>query len=231
MTQTLYDRIKQRLDALGLSERAASVAATGNDATIRMIRTGKSANPRSDTIAKLARVLEVNEQWLMTGDAPATTTADPLPPDVRDAPVSPDQLRNLPKDVPVLGTVAGSALGNGSFQLTTDVVDYVRRPFGLLTASDIYALYVEGESMVPKVEPGELVFVHPHRKARPGDYVVIQEPDVSRGEVRGFIKRLVAVTATLIKTEQFNPAGKVDFVVRPGIVVHKVMDSTDLYGV
>jgi phage repressor protein C with HTH and peptisase S24 domain len=131
----------------------------------------------------------------------------------------------------VLGTVAGAELGKGAFQLTSDVVDYVRRPHGLLGAKDVYALYVEGESMLPKFEPGDLVFVHPHRKPRNGDYVVIQEPDSDNGGPRGFIKRLVAVTTKLIRTEQFNPKSNIDFVIRPGLQVHKVMTDGELYGV
>ena len=85
--------------------------------------------------------------------------------------------------------------------------------------------------MVPKYEPGDLVFVHPNRKPRSGDYVVVQEPDSNNGGPRGYIKRLVAITGKLIKTEQFNPAAKIDFVIRPGVVVHKVLTEGELYGI
>jgi phage repressor protein C with HTH and peptisase S24 domain len=227
----LATRIRQRLEALDLSARRAAQLAGGSESMVRNILVGASESPRAETISKLAPVLQVSEQWLMTGE-----DARPMPPgdssEFRMAdPASAESLRNLPKDVPVLGTVAGSELGKGAFQLTTDIVDYVRRPFGLLGAADIYALYVEGESMVPKFEPGDLVFVHPHRKARPGDYVVIQEPDTDRGEPRGFIKRLVSTTSRLVKTQQFNPRASIDFVIRPGLVVHKVMTDGELYGV
>lgn len=134
-------------------------------------------------------------------------------------------------DVPVLGTAAGAMLGQGAFQITTDVIDYVRRPAGLARARDAYALYVEGDSMSPRFEPGDLVFVHPHRKPLGGDYVIVQEPDSENGEPRAFIKRLVGVTPTLLKTEQFNPPAKVDFKLRPGLRWHKVMTDGDLYGV
>jgi phage repressor protein C with HTH and peptisase S24 domain len=231
MAETLSDRIRQRLDDLQLSERAASLQATGSDATIRMIRSGKSANPRADTIAKLARVLQTTEQWLLTGDEPGEASQAAVKGDVRPADVPFPAIGQLPKDVPVLGTVAGSARGNGSFQLTSDVVDYVRRPYGLLGAMDVYALYVEGESMIPKYVPGDLVFVHPHRKPRSGDYVVIQEPDTSNGELRGFIKRLLTITTRQVRTEQFNPKAALDFTIRPGLQVHRVMTENELYGV
>lgn len=225
--ETVADRIRQRLKAVNKTPHGASVEAGGGPSLIPNILNGRSKNPRIDTLNKIAPVLETTGEWLMNGDkAPEDERAS----EVRLAIDAPDRLTNLPKDVPVLGTVAGSELGSGAFQLTSDVVDYVRRPFGLIGAKDVYALYVEGVSMLPKFEPGELVFVHPHRKARTGDYVVIQEPDSNRGEPRGFIKKLVAVTGTQIKTEQFNPPAKIDFLIRPGVTWHKVMTASELYG-
>lgn len=221
---TIAERIQQRLEALGLSVRGASLAAGGSESTIRNILDGRSENPRGDTLRKLAPVLGVTEQWLLTG-------SDEPPSEVRPANVKVPRPTESPRDVPVYGTVAGSELGRGAFQLTTDVVDYVRRPAGLEGARDAYALYVEGESMVPRFEPGNLVFVHPHRKPVRGDYVVIQEPDSDNGGPRGFIKRLVRVTATRIVTEQFNPPATIEFVLRPGTLVHKVMTDDDLYGI
>ena len=225
MASDIAKRIQQRLDELGLSARAASLRATGSDGTIRMILSGKTANPRSDTLAKLAPVLETSVEWLMgeTARLPSGSEIRPanVPLPARDA---------MPRDVPVFGTVAGSELGKGAFQLTTDVVEYVRRPPGLATVKDAYALYVEGESMSPKFEPGELVYVHPHRKVVSGDYVVIQEPDGDHGEPRGFIKQYLRQTAKLLQTQQFNPASKVDFVIRPGLKWHRVMSLSDLMG-
>jgi len=232
MPETLADRIQQRLDALNISERAASIAATGSDATIRMIRTGKSVNPRSDTITKLAHVLQTTEQWLLNGTADNVTVAAEVakqPTEVRPA----DQFGGRfdgAKDVPVLGTAAGSELGKGAFQLTTDVVDYARRPYGLIGAPGVYALYVEGDSMSPKYEPGDIIFVHPHRKPLGGDYVVIQEPDSNNGDSRAFVKRLVKITSTTIRAQQYNPPATIDFIIRPGVTVHKVMNDVDLYG-
>jgi phage repressor protein C with HTH and peptisase S24 domain len=229
MADTIIDRIQQRLDALKLSERAASIAATGSDGTIRMIRTGRSGNPRGDTLTKLARVLETTEQWLLTGEAAEPTPLPAPASEVRMAPVPVPS--GDPKDLPVLGTAAGGELGNGSFQMTTDVIDWVRRPAGLSGAKDAYALYVEGESMSPRFEPGDLVFIHPHRKALSGDYVVIQEPDSNNGEPRAFIKKLVKVTGTTLRVTQFNPPATIDFILRPGLIWHKVMTDGDLYGV
>lgn len=223
---SLPGRIETRLAAIGLSSREASLRATGSDSTIRMILSGRTENPRRDTLEKLAGVLGCSVEWLATGADPAH-----LPSEVRPANgVSVPSPGHLPKDVPVLGTVAGSELGKGAFQLTPEIVDYVRRPTGLAGAADAFALFVEGESMAPRFEPGDLVFVHPHRKPRNGDYVVIEEPDSNNGGPRGFIKRLIAITQTHIRTQQFNPPAEIAFVVRPGLRVMKVILDGELYG-
>jgi SOS-response transcriptional repressor LexA len=64
----IYDRIKQRLTILGLSERAASIKSVGNAELLRNIRRGKSLSPHSGSLSKLARVLGVSETWLLTGE-------------------------------------------------------------------------------------------------------------------------------------------------------------------
>ena len=226
MAETLADRVRQRLEIVGKSAHAASLEAGGSPSLIPNILHNRSANPRGDTLQKLATVLGVSEHWLLTGEDGVPRNGEVRPADV----TLPDRAA-MPKDVPVYGTVAGSELGKGAFQLTSDVVDYVRRPPGLVGARDAYALYVEGESMLPKFEPGELVYVHPHRKVRPLDYVVIQEPDSDNGEPRGFIKQYVKQTTKLLHTRQFNPEAQVDFILRPGLRWHKVLNSNELMGV
>lgn len=230
MTNEVANRIQQRIDALGLSGRAAAAKADVPASTLRSILEGRSESPRGVTLSKLAAALEVSEQWLLTGDV---AEPRPLPEvgDVRPTDIPAPTGAGLPKDVPVLGTAAGSELGNGAFQLSTDVIDYVRRPAGLAGARAAYALYVEGDSMFPRFEPGDLVFIHPHRKPLPGDYVIIQEADSNNGEPRAFIKRLVKITGTTIRVTQFNPEATIDFVIRPGTVVHKVITDGDLYGI
>lgn len=230
MSSPLADRIQQRLAALKLSARAASLAAGGSEATIQNILSGKSTNPRGDTLKKLAEVLQVSEQWLLTGDETAPYVPLRGPSEVRLAPeITVPQAFMLPKDVPVQGTAAGSELGQGAFQLSSDVIEYVRRPPGLFGVSTAYALYVEGDSMYPKFEPGDLIFCNPNKKARSGDYVVVQEPDSNNGETRAFVKRLVKITSTMLVVEQFNPAATIQFVIRPGLVWHKVLTDGDLY--
>src|SRR4051812_24764743 len=66
----LINRIEERLTAVGLTANAASLQATGSPSTIANILLGRSKNPRTDTIEKIAEVLRCRPAWLMTGELP-----------------------------------------------------------------------------------------------------------------------------------------------------------------
>ena len=133
-------------------------------------------------------------------------------------------------DVPVYGTVAASGLGNGAFRLSSDIVEWAARPPALMGVPDLYALEVKGDSMFPKYEPGDIIYVHPHRAYRPGDIVVIQEPDSDNGEPQSFIKVFRKETEQEVLASQYNPQGDLTFRKRNGFLVHKVMTTRDLFG-
>jgi phage repressor protein C with HTH and peptisase S24 domain len=224
MSQLLSDRIKQRLSALGMTMREASIKATGSAETIRAIVNGKSQNPRVDTLAKIAEVLETSPEWLTgRGDTPES-------PQVIPAPVTIPQRMAMPADVPVLGTAAGSLIG-GAFQLEGGVIDYVRRPPALSGARDIYALYVEGTSMEPLFRPGGLIFVHPHKPPRIGDSVVVQIRNGEHDSIQASIGYLRARTALHVVLGKLNPASEVSLDRNTVVAIHRVLDMNELFGV
>lgn len=74
----LKQRIRQQLVAHDLSERGASLAAGLSDSYVRNILCGKSQNPTSEKLQKLAAVLHCDYKWLATGaGSPATAIEDP----------------------------------------------------------------------------------------------------------------------------------------------------------
>lgn len=225
MTSAIAERITSQLEKLGISARAASLRVGKNPDLIRDIITGKSGNPRATTLSKLASILGVTEQWLLTGeDAPGSTFRD----EVRPAGIDPRQLGS--RDLPVFGTAAGSLASNGAFQLTTGPVDWVRRPPALANVRDAYALYVEGTSMSPKYEPGDLIFVHPGRPARLGDPIVLQVQDNEHAPSRTYIKILSKRTGETVSCNQFNPVATIDFKANTVALIHRVLSTNELWG-
>lgn len=137
-------------------------------------------------------------------------------------PVSPSAPR-----VPVRGTAQGGP--QGAFVLTGDDIDYVRCPARLATAQGTYALFIEGDSMSPRYEPGELIFVSPRRPARIGDDVVIVRRD-GDGEQCAYIKRLIRRGSDEVVAEQFNPPRQIRFPAGDIETIHLVLRMADLYG-
>lgn len=232
MAETLKDRIQQRLDALGLSARAASLMATGSDGTIRNILTDKSADPRLGTLQKLAPVLGTTVEWLLYGDTAQTPQVPGEPEATRVDQRMPGQVE-MPRDLPVWGSAAGSIINSnieGVHIFTGEPVDFVRRPPALASVRDAYAIYVTGDSMAPRHNNGDLCFVHPHRPPSPGDTVIVQTKNWEHDPGQGYIKTFRRRKAEEIVLEQLNPAATITVPQRFVVALHRVMTLNDLFG-
>lgn len=145
----------------------------------------------------------------------------------------PPYCSEMPKDVPVFGTVVG---GDGNhlvdFELNGAVVDYVRRPPRLAGRADVFAAYVQGDSMVHWREPGQLVYVEIAKPPRVMDYVLVElKPPAGEATRPAMIKRLLAVTPTKLRLRQYNPARDFDIDRRTVLRLCRVLDWDELLGV
>ncbi|MBO9624138.1 MAG: helix-turn-helix transcriptional regulator [Sphingomonas sp.] len=121
----------------------------------------------------------------------------------------------LARDLPIYGTALGSPReieGEAIEQTFLDestVIEYLPRPTVLQGRADVYGFYIQGSSMAPRFEEGELGFAETKRPPRVGDDVVVflAGPDHHDGDRVNavLIKRLVRRTAQYIELEQFNP--------------------------
>jgi phage repressor protein C with HTH and peptisase S24 domain/DNA-binding XRE family transcriptional regulator len=147
----------------------------------------------------------------------------------RTTPV-PVQRDEMPKDVPVLGTTQGGS--EGDFEMNIgEPVDFVRRPPRIARRKDVFCLIVQGDSMSPWREPGQLVYVEV-RPPRNGDYVVVEMLPEPHGDLRAaYIKKLVGVTPTKIRLEQYKPSRVIELDRRKVGRILRVMDWSELLGV
>ena len=235
MENGVHTRIRQVLARRGISAEAASVEAGLDRGYLRKLFDRPNASPRGETLSRLARSLDVSVAWLLHGDVPASAigaetgrTQQHLPaPNPVDLPVRTD----MPRDVPVYGTAAGSHL-RGAFQIFGGVVDYVRRPPTLAAAKMVYALYVEGESMVPQYFPGDLIFINPAKPARFGDAVIAQMRNGPHEPVEATLGIYEGRTPDRIMLGKRNPPGtRVDLSRERVIEIHKVLTNNEIYGV
>ena len=132
--------------------------------------------------------------------------------------------------VEVLGVARGGE--NGWFELNGQVIDRVPLPPGISSADLIFALYISGDSMWPRYEDGDLVYIHRDRPAVNGVDVVVELHPANDGEAgRCFIKRLVKRTATHLVLRQHNPTRDIEIALPTVARVFRILTSSGLMGV
>jgi phage repressor protein C with HTH and peptisase S24 domain len=135
--EDVLTRIESRLEALGLSAHAASLAAKKPDAIRNLKRAVKSGDRRgvtTETLTALAPVLKTTAAWLLEG--------------VGDA-----QPGNRVRVVGRIG--AGAEIQPEFEQIPPDGLYEIEVPFPI--AADAIAFQVEGDSMWPRYDPGDIV--------------------------------------------------------------------------
>ena len=145
MSQDVLDRIKLRLDAVGISAAAASRAATGSPDTIRNIERdlerGKHRSVTLRTAERLSAPLKTNATWLLTGEGDPESLA-------------PIQVRH----VPVVALISAGRLETAEAVESFDDVSTI--PVAGLPDGDWIALVVSGDSMDRVAPHGSTIFVN-----------------------------------------------------------------------
>lgn len=176
----------------------------------------RHGNPTRKTLGKLLDAIGMSVAEFEAGQSTVQT-------EVKGTGMTPDQVRaawSLPaaKAVPLLGTAFGGEwLDDAEVEMTelrlAEVLDYLARPPSLAGDDAAYAVEIVGESMAPRFEPGEQVFVSPKAAVRVGDDVIVQlraNGDPEHSDIAGqvtevLIKRLVRRSSTYVELRQFNP--------------------------
>lgn len=143
---TLAERLKRLIEEKGLNAFALSKMTGITPATISKLLNGKSKDPGISTITAIASALGVSIEALATGEDVQVT---PLPP-----------MRGTRK-VPLISWVQAGVFTDIR-QMPPDAVDWFFCPVGI--SEHGFCLRVEGESMQPRFQPGDVVFVDPDRE-------------------------------------------------------------------
>lgn len=114
----------------------------------------------------------------------------------------------------------GWSLWNG------DVIETIPRPANLASVPNAYAVYISGDSMVPRYHPGELAHIHPGKPVTIGAYVLVQKKPKASGEApQAVIKQLVKRTGSKIVLRQFNPPMTFEIKADEVVSMHRVVGS------
>ncbi|MGX9392536.1 S24 family peptidase [Nitrobacteraceae bacterium UC4446_H13] len=131
-------------------------------------------------------------------------------------------------DVEVRGIAVGGE--DDEFYFNGEVIDHIRRPPGIKRAKNVFALNVSGDSMMPRYEPGEPIYV---QRANPviGDYVVVElYPEDENQAGKSFLKKLERRTGRRVVCSQFNPPKELEFDAGEVKEIYRVLKPRDLLG-
>ena len=189
--------------------------------------------------------------WLMTGhgrappgwnDGPSPQNeqgvALPLTHNPDDTPLPDRNFReaDIPRDnswiakprVPLMGTGEGGS--DGSFVLNTGTpIDHMARP-PKADGAKVYCIYLEGDSMHPRFDSGDLLFVDPVKKPVAGRDVVIQMRPKNEGDdIRAFVKQIVAINSEVVEVKQFHPEKTWPIKRREILHIHVILRTNEMY--
>lgn len=204
----------------GIDLKAISEAMGKNHAYMQQFINRGSPKKLGEIERKItAQMLGLPEEALRSPDTTQLPTFSHDPPNaiIQPGPVTPG-----PK-IPLYGTAVGG--DDGEFELNGNRLDYIFAPQSLSGITEAYAVTVAGESMAPRYEDGETIFVNPRRRPVRGDYVIVQIQREENGPLLAFIKRLVRWTQNELILEQFNPKKELHFPGNEVASVHYVLRS------
>ncbi|WP_148219298.1 XRE family transcriptional regulator [Azospirillum sp. B510] len=192
--------MRELRQAAGLSQEKLADLAGTSQPQINKLETGQR-KMTVDWAVKLAGPLGIEPAVLLGLDVPAapapTRPARPaLPPLLRTTPA---QQAQAAASMPVRAAARGG--GDQEMFLEDGPIDWIARPDYLKNARDPYAMYVVGESMMPRFRPAQLLHVNPHKPPAPGAGVVV----VKRNKAV-LVKEFVRRASDSVILREYRPA-------------------------
>ncbi len=206
-----YQKLVREYVAKVMLERGWSQAELGMRAGVVQSTIGRALDPNYPHRTKATLLFEIEK-----------VSGIPLPPALRPgvAPGLFDRSREYeppPNARPGLSSrslrgdlqrpVYASAHGGDGEQVLApgEVVEWRSPPQRWESVKGLYGFYVVGDSMEPRIGPGEMVWVHPHRKPAPGQEAVFIRRAEPGGDQAIMVKVFVKPTAAFWVVKQFNP--------------------------
>ncbi len=229
--------------ARGTTKRNLSMRATGTPDAVREIERGKM--PSAERLRRIAQELKTTPEILMS-EGPVNDKEAPAPKsDVALAEgLMPYVSERKARSLAVYGTALGHNLKIGDDGTMVEVeqtivepnniIQYVDCPRFLEGVDTAYALYIQGDSMWPRYEQGDMVVVDPRRPPAPGEDVIVQlhgEEERSDGGPHiacALIKRLIRRSGGYVELRQFNPDTIFRIEARRVHSIHRVVPLADL---
>ncbi|WP_243667659.1 LexA family transcriptional regulator [Sinorhizobium medicae] len=222
--ETPKDRLRQARQAAGFATPTEAARAHPREINVNTLISNENGNRDISRKAaeKYAKLFGAEAGWILYGEGGVDAVAPKQPHEPANAIVTGGMIQKGTK-IPLYGAAVGGDYGE--FELNGNRLDDIFAPPSLSGIPEAYGVQVVGESMWPRYEDGETVYVNPRRRPVKGDYVVAQIHREEHGPRLAFIKKLVRHTQNELILEQFNPAKQIRFDGKEVDTVHYVLRS------
>ena len=174
MQTTLAERLLRKRKELNLTQEDLAKKTKTTRVAISNIELGISTNVRATTLFALAKALHCDPTWLLTGEQ--TKPIEQIDTPQREA---------VAKYVPLINFVQA-----GAWTATMDDIDLEEAqmiPCPVRCSDKTFALQVAGESMEPRFEDGDIIFIDPTLiNPEPGKFVVAMLTDEQSATFKEF---------------------------------------------
>jgi phage repressor protein C with HTH and peptisase S24 domain len=206
---TKADRLRHARKDAGFKSTSAAAERLGvKGSTYRAHENGQN-DYDSEHAELYGRVFGVSPEYLLFGRSDKLQEKKTLPSNPPNALIG-ERLPSLGgAKIPLYGQAVGGV--DGEFVLNGNRLDEILAPPSLSGTTGAYAVTVAGDSMSPRYEDGETVYVDPTRRVVRGDYVVAQIHIDESSAPLAYIKRFVRHNAQELVLEQFNPPKELRF--------------------
>ncbi|NRA89294.1 MAG: S24 family peptidase, partial [Rhizobiales bacterium] len=139
----------------------------------------------------------------------------------------------LEEKLPILGYAQGNIIDRGNVIKTP--IGYIDKPHSLANYTDLYCVYITGDSMSPEHKNGDLRIATPHLPYNNGDTVIFVVKDPSTGEETSYIRTYLRTTTTesglvLAIFSQHYPSVDINFNNKNIVFIHKVLSYNEVLG-
>ena len=173
----MAERIKKRLHEIGMAEREASRRAGFGLSYVGDVIHGRSKEPSAERLARLARVLDCDLDYLLGRSAEAVA--------VKEERSFAPGMQVLEQTTRLLNLCASPSITQGPWaEISTEAVDKVPVIPPLVHVKDAYAYSISNAYMEPRYFVGEIVYLHPGLTARTGDFVLAKNKNGFVGVAR-----------------------------------------------
>lgn len=214
-----------------------------NSKNIKNLR--RQANLTQDQLAeRMGLSRNAIAQWESGKTSPTITNLDRLSkifkttvatPNTQTATKNANNAQNplLQEKLPILGYAQGNHIESANAARLP--IGYVQKPHSLSNYTDLYAVYITGDSMSPQHQNSEIRIVSPHIPYGQGDTVIIVARNPDTNIETSYIKNFERIETLkngeeLYIFSQLNPPVDINFYKKNLVFEHKVLTYKEVLG-